>query len=408
MSKNKQPINSNQQKGFVLILSVLILTTLLMVGSYLIASATSENKIAHAQALATKNYYLAESGVNEMIWKIQNDSAAGQAFLNGSLSASHDINRSSVFGDSNASYQVSARNTVDTEAWIIATSTYQIGNNVSQRVVKSYVTQATGSGAEWNFSSFAGGRGSQQNGNFRFDGAGVVLTANGGRLHANQEFKVQGQTVEVIVNDGAVTSSNVINVVAGGKLTLNNSYQDAPTTTIEMLQIDFDSTSANSWKNRATTTYTENQFKNLPNNTTLNGIIYVTGQAEIINKNFTINGVLVAEDDIKITTDDNTVVMTADPTYGGGALSKSDVEITTEGGTVTIDGLIYASDDLKINSTATSFTINGSITGFDAQVTASGGSIILNFAPENYQAVIDPSFNPSSPLIQIDHWEEQY
>src|SRR3989338_293304 len=203
MSKNKQPINSNQQKGFVLILSVLILTTLLMVGSYLIASATSENKIAQAQALATKNYYLAESGVNEMIWKIQNDAVTGQAFLSGSLNASHDLNRSNVFGDSNASYQVSARNTVDTEAWIIATSTYQIGNNVSQRVVKSYVTQATGSGAEWNFSSFAGGRGSQQNGNFRFDGAGVVLTANGGRLHANQEFKVQGQTVEVIVNDGA-------------------------------------------------------------------------------------------------------------------------------------------------------------------------------------------------------------
>ena len=72
MSKNKQPINANQQRGFVLILSVLILTTLLMVGSYLIASSTSENKIAQAQALATKNYYLAESGVNEMIWKIQN------------------------------------------------------------------------------------------------------------------------------------------------------------------------------------------------------------------------------------------------------------------------------------------------------------------------------------------------
>lgn len=394
------------QKGFVLLTSVLILTTLLMLGSYLLASSISESKISVAESVATKNYYLAESGLNEMIWKVQNDPTIKQAFLNGTLSSADDIHRTNVFDDQNASYQVSIKNTVPAEAWIISTSTYAIGGSVSQRVVKSYVSKATGSGAQWDFAIFAGGRGSQQNGNFTFTGSGIVLTANGGRIHANQVLKVQG--AEVVMNNGVVSSSNVIDVVAGGKLTLNNSYQSVPTTTVDMLQIDFDSSDPNSWKNRATVTYTPTQFSNLPDNTALNGIIFVTGNANVTGKNMTINGVLVAQGAISINNSDKTFTINSDLAYGGGVLSKNDVNFTTSGGTVLINGIIYAADNLSITSSATNFTINGSMNGFDAKMTASGGSIILNYTPANYVNVIDPVVNPNAPLIQISHWEEQY
>lgn len=398
---------ANKKEGFVLVVSVLVLTTLLIVGTYLIASSDSENKISNAQNLATKNYYLAEAGINEMIWKIQNDPATGTAFTDGTLSFSHDISRVNVFGDSNASYIVAARNTVTSEAWITSTSTYQIGNHTSQRVIKAYVVRATGSNAEWEFGSFAGGRGSQQNGNFRFNGSGTALIANGARLHANQEFKVS--KVEIIINDGGVSSSDVINEVAGGQITLNNSYQEAPTSTVGMLIIDFDSADPNSWFNRKTDLYTEDDFEDLPSGTILDGIIYVIGEAEIENKNFTINGVLVASEKIEIETDGHTVIVNAHETYGGGLLAKDDIEIDVKDGTITINGLIYAADDLDITSNGTAFTINGSMTGFDAEVTVTGGTpITLNYVPENFQAVIDPNNNPSSPLIQIDHWEEQY
>jgi len=396
---------SKKENGFILVTTILVMSLMLVTAIYVVNFTITEMKISNSQAVAAKTYYLAEAGVNELIWKIQNNSATGEAFLNGTLNSSNDIIRNEVFGDSNASYQVSAINTVPAEAWIIATSTYQIAGKTSRRVVKYYITQATGDGSNWNYTVFAGGKGAQQNGNFTFTGSGLVLVSNGGRLHANQNLKVQG--AEIIVNDGTISASNNILKVSGGKITLNNSTQSAPTSTIDVLPIDFDSDSPTSWKNRATITYTKDQFKNLPNNTTLNGIIYVSGDAEIIGKNMTINGVLVA-DEIKITSSGQTITVNADPVYGGGLLSEGDLKFTTSGGAVNVNGLIYSSDDLKITSSGTNFVINGGMAGFDATVTASGGAITLNFAPENFENVIDPTDNTNPPVIQIDHWEEQY
>lgn len=386
--------------------SILVMSLLLLTALYVVNFTITEMRISASQAVATKTYYLAEAGINEIIWKIQNDPATGQAFLTGTLSSANNIVRNGVFGDSKASYQVAALNTVPAEAWLIATSTYQIAGSSSRRVIKYYISRATGNSANWDHTIFAGGRGSQQNGNFTFTGSGLVLISNGGRLHANQNLKIQG--AEVRVNDGVASASNNILVVSGGTLTLNNSYQSAPTTTIDILPIDFNSASPTSWKNRATTIYTKTQFKNLPDNTVLNGIIYVTGDAEITAKNMTINGVLVAEEKIKVISAGQTLTVSADPLYGGGLLAEDDVNLTTVGGLVTIDGLIYAGDDLEIISSETNFVINGGMAGFDAEVTASGGAITLNFVPENFQNVIDPINNTEPPIIQIDHWEEQY
>lgn len=406
MAEIFKKIKNSKQDGFILITTILVMSLMLVTSIYVVNFTITEMKISNSQSVASKTYYLAEAGVNELIWKIQNNAATGEAFLDGTLNSSNDIIRNGVFGDSNASYQVSAINTVPAEAWIIATSTYQIAGKTSRRVVKYYISQATGDGTNWDYTIFAGGKGAQQNGNFTFTGSGLVLTSNGGRLHANQNLKVQG--AEIVINDGILSSSNNILTISGGQITLNNSTQSAPTTTVDVLPIDFDSTNPTSWKNRATTIYTKTQFKNLANDTILNGIIYVTGDAEITGKNITINGVLVSSGEIEITNSGQNILVNADPTYGGGLLAKEDVSMTTSGGTVMVDGLIYAGDDLEIISSGTNFTINGGMAGFDATVTASGGAITLNYAPENFEAVIDPINNAEPPVIQIDHWEEQY
>ena len=399
--------SKKNQSGFVLITSVMVLMAMLLVGTYLISSAGSENRISQAQTIATKDYYLAETGINEMLWKIQNNAATKENFLNGTLSSGDDIIRSNVLGDNKASYAVRAINTTSSEAWIVATATYQLSDHVSQRVVKSYISKATNNYTNpWPFATFSGGRGGQQNGNFNFTGSGVVFVSNGGRLHSNQVFKVQ--KAEIQVNDGAVSSSNVINQVAGGKITLNNSYISVPTSTVDMLQIDFDSDDPNSWKNRATASYTAGQFNALPSGTTLNGIIYVTGNAAITGKVMTINGVLVTSNSFSLTNSGQNFIVNYNSNYGGGILSKGNVNLTTSGGTVLVNGLIYSGSTLNITSSGTNFIINGAVAGFDSNITASGGAITLNYTPGNIAPVTDPNFNPNAPLIIITHWEEEY
>ncbi|MFA6322311.1 MAG: hypothetical protein WCX71_02425 [Candidatus Buchananbacteria bacterium] len=401
------PKFKNNQSGFVLITSVLVLVSLLIVGSYLISSATSESKISNAQLTATKDYYLAETGIHDMLWKIQNNTTTREAFVAGTLNlGSNNINRSQVFDDNSASYQVGVVNTAPGEAWVISTSTYLVGERSAQRVVKSYISKPNGSGTSWPFSTFSGGRGSQQNGNFTFTGAGIVLISNGGRLHSNQVFKVQG--AEVVVNDGIVSSSNVLKVNAGGKLTLNNSTKSVPTSTVEMLKVDFDSTDPNSWKNRATATYTATQFFLLPNNTTLNGITFVNGDATVLWKNMTINGILVVNGGFSFIGAGQNFTINYNSAYGAGLLAEESVSFVAAGGQVKADGLIYSGSTLSLTSAGTDFTINGAVAGFDSSITSAGGAIVINYTPEYIEDATDPVNNPNSPLIQIDHWEEEY
>lgn len=400
-------INHEKQEGFVLITSVMILMAMLLVGSYLISSSDSEKKISQAQTVATRDYYLAEAGINEMLWKIQNDPTTRNNFLDGNLSESDNISRNNVLGDSRASYTVSAFNTTTSEAWIIATATYQLSDHVSQRVVKSYISKATNDYSNlWPFSTFSGGRGGQQNGNFNFTGSGVVFILNGGRLHANQVLKVQ--KAEIVINDGVISSSNVINETAGGKVTLNNSYESVPTSTVNMLIIDFDSADPNSWKNRATITYSASEFNSLPDNTILNGIIFVNGNASVTKKNMTINGVLVTTGSFSLNNSGQNFTVNFNSPYGGGILSKGNIILVSSGGINFLNGLIYSGNNLDITSSGTDFLINGALAGFDSNITASGGPITLNYKPEYVAPVADPMYNPNAPLIVITHWEEEY
>jgi hypothetical protein len=399
------PLKQQPRKGFVLIMSILMLTSLLVSGTYLISVANSENKISQAVLVASKNYYLAETGINEMMWKIQNDTATKNAFIAGTLDEDSSITRNNVFGDSNASYQVSARNTVPAEAWIIATSSFNINNAISQRVIKTYISQPHGT-TPWTYSSFSGGQGTQENGNMVFTGSGKVFKITGGNLHSNQIFKIQGCEIEAV--NAALTSSNRIDVIGGGQLTLTNSTTQYPVSMKNMLQIDFDSVSPNSWKNRATLKFSEAQFNALPNNTLLAGIIYVDGNANITNKNFYLIGVLVASGNINIDNTNKNFILAAGTYVGGGLLAKNNLGISTNNGSFNATGMLYSAKSFSIYNNNTNFNINGSITAYDVGISGIGTTIDLVFNPNSYVNVIDPINNPVGPVIQISHWEEQY
>lgn len=236
-------------------------------------------------------------------------------------------------------------------------------------------------------------------------------------MHANDQLRITGNNTTVTVNNGALTAHTSVTTSGNNSqfnLT-NGSYQQAPTSTVEMPQIDFNSNAATSWKNRATATYTYTQFKNLiGNNTnvTLNGIIFVTNTSGTAingnNSRLTINGTLVVDRSFTFSGNNSRLIINEHPTYGSGLIVNGDAELIGNNDTYDIDGLIYASRKLYIGGNNTSYTINGGIVCSWAELQHNNATFTLNYNASSTYTSLSPALNTVSPIIQINHWEEKY
>jgi len=400
---NKMRLN---QSGIISLIAFLALGILLLLGTYFLSFTLIESKISTSDKIGTKTYYLAEAGISEAIWKLKNNEITKNNFLNSTLSPDDDITKTNVFGDNKASYFVSFISSAPAEANMIATSTYQIADGKSQRVVRVYITKAEGSGSDWDFAMFSSIKGKEEDGNIEISGSNANITVNGSRFHANNDVKISGSGGTLTVNNGALTAGNEIEI--GGsdsQIILNNSYQDAPTSTIDMPPIDFDG-----WADRAITTYTGSQFENLASGTVLNGIIYVTEGTKLNKSAYSleVHGLLVIDGSLELSGSGINLTVNYNPDYGGGLLINGNLKISSPNANLTIDGLTYVSRELGISGSGVEFTPVGTVIASNIKISGSNFTANITYKPEYFQQVLDPELNPNSPVIQIDHWEEVY
>ncbi len=407
MLRLETPIKfKSKRPGFAVVLVITMLGALLFLSSYFLEQSTSEIKIAKSENAATKSYYLAESGINEAIYKLKYDAIWKSKFLTGTLN-NDNFNRPSVF-DTKGSYLVSATSLSVGFADITVTANYALGDKSSQRVIKARLAKASNPAYSWSQSFYGGGQGGQQNGNITTE---RNCTINGGRIHANQNLKITSHS-NLTVNDAEVTSSDNIIINSGSDLILNNSTTTEDLPLVSLPQIDFDSASPLSMKNRADQTYTSAQFSALPSGTTLNGITFVTGAATWQNKNLIINGMLVSSGAVKIELNSNYEVIVNSNDGGSGLLSKDTLTLTTtDSSSLTVNGLIYSLNAMVVNEKDTSnFTVTGGIISW--HVTLQGddaGTCSITYNEGLILESLDPAFNGGdSPIIDVNHWEEQY
>ena len=57
-------------RGVELIMTILLMTIILFLAAYLLDAALIENRIAISQSWGAKTYYLAEAGIQDMVWKL--------------------------------------------------------------------------------------------------------------------------------------------------------------------------------------------------------------------------------------------------------------------------------------------------------------------------------------------------
>lgn len=406
---------NKQNRGVALILTILLLSLILFLSLYLLSFTLTENRISRSQAYGAKTYYLAEAGVQEMVWKLKNNASYKENFET-VPDWTQSFSRLDPFGPNSGAYTVSVANTGLAHGEITASSSIPLGGGkYSQRIIKTKVYKALGNSLLGDITGY---------GNHDIEVFNARLNIYSGGTHANHDFKAEGTSLVYIEKDLDVvhnfSESNLSTVTVGGAI---HSRENLPAAdSISMFAIDFDSNDQNSYKNLADVVYSSAQFSSLMENNqnlTLNDeIIYITGDVEVKGaQNLTINGILAVSHDFSVGGEQcwagrcgyNTITVNSVEGRPAGILAKHDIDFEQWTGDVTINGLLYSSHELSLENLPTDFFFNVSgaaLGGHDLNIRNSQREVNITKNNDTINGIIGSA--EFSPVIMVEHWEEEY
>lgn len=458
------------EKGTILIISVLIMAVLLIMGAYFLIFTVAESKISKSQMMAMQTYYLAEAGINEAIWRINNDQEWENNFE--TPPNCYDWSTSSFRGDillPGSSYNIEVSNSDCGKAEIISTSVLNLfGGKTSQRIVKTKVFKAIGSLIQ-DAAFFSGGNSEN------IDITASVLNINNGNIFSNNNANINlASNVSVFddpdteIEEGKAMVGNNLNISWGSSFNVSASCaknicqgdcseEGCPPSVVSMPMIDFDSIDENSYKSQASVleeqgcqilcngvqcsnkcVLSATEFSDLlwqvgQNGTLLlpNNITYITGSVDLKGgRILSIDGILVADGTINIGEQycwtnkgkkqcGNNQISVSDPGLGvpSGILTKRKINfgLYSSSQDIGIRGLVYADDEIRLVSMPKSFTVIGGILARKLSITSAWSALNIylnnNIILEGIWGGPKPPEGvkpPFSPVVTIEHWEEAY
>ena len=394
-------MRKKRASGFALIAATIITAMLLFLGTFFITTTTTDLHIGVTHRQSLQAYYLAEGAVANFISNLRIDGELFDRFIAGTLtqeSSRYTHDSTYISGDF---YEVYGISTGPALADLFARGTIPSDHTVIQRRVRLSIARATGSYPIWPYSLVAGGAGNPENGNLDVRSN---VKAQGGIIHANRTLQIYPYA-SLAMTGGDVSATGHITVANRGTLTVLDGNQTEGVPMVSMPQINFDAGS-NSWKSRANQIMTSDEFMAISSGGALSGIVFVDGSVADFKKTITMDGILIINGDFEIEPPGN-LHITTNP-IGSGLLVKDDLEISS---TLTAFGAVYAGHWLEIEDEGTAFSVTatGGLTGFNVKIDASTGSpITIVYDQAAVSQPLDPAFNTSSPIIQINHWEEEY
>ena len=388
-------------------MAMITMSLILFLMMYFLNFTATETKISKSQTFSTKTYYLAEAGVNEMIWKIKNDPVYKNNFENIPNWEATFI-RNNPFGINSGSYEVTIKNTSQAHGEIVSRANFIVnGNKTSQRIIKTSIYKALGQSGIGNNAGYSDGNIEISNSRVNYQGG----------AHSNNVFNIKNNSIVNIVGNleavGNFLTSGAFSTINISSSTYAANYPLGPAAEIEMPAIDFNSASSSSFKNLAVNVYTANQFEDLlsDNEDVVlgQGITYVVGNTRISEvNNLTVPGALVIEGDLLINEDEVNINITHSAGQPSGLLATNKIDFDGDVGNIDIQGIIYAANLVNINNLDNSGTFNvlGGIVG--RKVTIEGVSRTVNIIHDNQILVDVLKATEFSPVILVDHWEEEY
>jgi len=412
MSKNINIQQNNQ--GVALILTILLMSLILFLSLYFLNFSLTEKQIAKSQTWSAKTYYLAEAGIAEMVWKLKNDEIYKDNFES-DPDWTASFTRDNPFGENSGSYTVTIVNSAPARGEITSVGTINInGNKTSQRIIKTTVYKALGQSGIQDSAGYADGN---------IDISGSIVNFYNGSAHSNNNFIVNlGSAIYVDSDLRAV--GNYLESWTSTSTIIGDIYAanfPPAASEIEMPAIDFDSAATSSYKNRADIVYSEDEFEDLMwanQDLTLNDpITYVAGDVELRGgQNLTINGLLVIERDLDVgyryrwgsRSGYSSITVNHASGTPAGILVKRRIRFRFWTGDIDIDGIVYANDQLDIInfSPGFNFDVNGGLISRLLTITSSWQPI--NITHNNDILVEVLGATEFSPVIIVEHWEEEY
>jgi len=420
-----------KKNGYILVPTIVILSVILALVYFLTDGLISELAISFNQKGASLSFNLAEAGVQEAIWRVQNENSTKSTFLNttnGTTNFSH--NNALING---GSYSVSIQNTARAAADIVSTGYYAIGNKTAQRKIIVKITKAnTPPPYNYDGAIFTGGSTGEEDVTLRNmtlnitgshsidddnDPLTPMITEPWGSLLSSRDVWFTDSTINV--SRDILANRNIRN--NDSSITVGGTINDYASQTLNMPAIDTSSTNPGSYKSLAQTYghyYTNSQFQDLidSGNVNLSGIVYVSGSQGVIisnNHSLTINGILVSEGSIDVGSPSKKGTFTINHTEGqpSGVITMSKFTVWANG-VVSINGLVYIGDRFSFDPydshTPTSQNIN--VTGgfLSRRLEGTGPRILnINFNQDYINEALLPNPN-ETPIIQTQHWEEEY
>ncbi|HLD11636.1 MAG TPA: hypothetical protein VJB91_01915 [Patescibacteria group bacterium] len=180
---------------------------------------------------------------------------------------------------------------------------------------------------------------------------------------------------------------------------------------VPMPPIDFNSASPNSLLNRANAVYTESEFDQLladaPGNKLdlSSGITYVQGNVHLGGGGETIvanNSLLVIDGNLDLGGGGSGVVsMRNTGSNSTGLVVRGSIDAGGGDAGIEVEGLVYALDSIHLRH----MRVVGGVMARRFELYASPSQIV--YRPENYDGIFSqPAY--SSPVVIIEHWEEEY
>lgn len=403
------------QRGYALGTILILLGVCMFGAAALVSISILESKISRSQLEGTVAYYVAEAGVTDAVWRLNNNNAYKTALDNGTLNVSYSVSDQPQSGQGfTVTIATSAQGAG--YATINVTGTADNGTFVAQRRIEAQVflgdpTVVLNIGTN---AFFGGGSVSVTNG-------GSAINVTNGDWYSRGNITINQATVNAAgryIKAVGSYSANNASVTAAGINASN--YPPAPT---DVSVPGYDFTQYNSlptdrctsalYASQTQLRCTAAQFQALigasTNFTFPNEVVYISNNLSftswVRNKTLNFNGLLVINGDLAVNgSASNFYVNINDPGTGkSGVIVRSNMN--NSNGTWTVNGILYASGSINFTNNQV-MTIDGAVVAGGAVNINTGLSLNLNFNPTRAFVVLGGTSTPTA--VQVLHWEEEY